>query len=104
MPPSHAHPVAVRPQPGAPSGGAPSGTEGAGAPLPSQASDQIMDAVRHLPPAVRATPEVSAASRNATLAGRISDGAGAFSTYSDARQLGVPLPPFESPPVPGSAR
>ncbi len=76
----------------------------AGGQLPSTAPDRVLEVVRGLPSAVRATPEVSAAVRGATTAGRIADASGVVSSYSDVRELGVPLPPFEAAPVPGSAR
>jgi hypothetical protein len=76
----------------------------AGGQLPSTAPDAVLGVVRGLPAQVRATPEVSAAIRNATIAGAVSTTAGAVSNYADARELGLPLPPFDGPPVPGSAR
>ena len=76
----------------------------AGGRLPSRAPDALLETVRDLPPPVRATPEVGAAIRDATRAGNVATAAGAASSYSDARELDVPLPPFQAPPVPGSAR
>ncbi|WP_040338218.1 hypothetical protein [Candidatus Blastococcus massiliensis] len=76
----------------------------AGGQLPSTAPDAVLDVVRGLPAPVRATPEVGAAMRNATIAGRISTGGVAVSTYAGGRELDLPLPPVEAPPVPGSAR
>lgn len=73
-----------------------------GAPLASRADAAALDAVRGLPAPVRATPEVGAALRSAQTAGRVSLGAGVASTYGDARELGLPLPPQDAPPVPDS--